>query len=52
MNITVFCSSSDAVDQGFFKVARELGETIAPSPGHAHLWRNQYRPDGRAGSGL
>lgn len=29
MNITVFCSSSDAVDKGFFAVARELGETIA-----------------------
>jgi cytokinin riboside 5'-monophosphate phosphoribohydrolase len=29
MNITVFSSSSDAVDQGFFEVARELGETLA-----------------------
>jgi uncharacterized protein (TIGR00730 family) len=29
MNITVFSSSSDAVDPVFFDVARELGETIA-----------------------
>lgn len=29
MNITVFCSSSDAVDPLFFEVARELGEAIA-----------------------
>src|SRR3954463_8533975 len=29
MNITVFSSSSDAVDPRFFEVARELGETIA-----------------------
>lgn len=29
MNITVFCSSSDAVDPVFFQVARELGEEIA-----------------------
>jgi uncharacterized protein (TIGR00730 family) len=29
MNITVFCSSSDAVDPRFFEVARELGEEIA-----------------------
>jgi uncharacterized protein (TIGR00730 family) len=29
MNITVFSSSSDAVDPLFFEVARELGETIA-----------------------
>jgi uncharacterized protein (TIGR00730 family) len=29
MNITVFSSSSDAVDPVFFEVARELGETIA-----------------------
>lgn len=29
MNITVFCSSSDAVDPVFFEVARELGEAIA-----------------------
>jgi uncharacterized protein (TIGR00730 family) len=29
MNITVFSSSSDAVDPVFFAVARELGETIA-----------------------
>ena len=29
MNITVFCSSSDAVDPRFFDVARELGEEIA-----------------------
>jgi cytokinin riboside 5'-monophosphate phosphoribohydrolase len=29
MNITVFSSSSDAVDPAFFEVARELGRTIA-----------------------
>lgn len=29
MNITVFCSSSDAVDPAFFEVARELGEAMA-----------------------
>ncbi len=29
MNITVFSSSSDAVDPVFFEVARELGESIA-----------------------
>lgn len=29
MNITVFCSSSDAVDPAFFGVATELGRTIA-----------------------
>jgi len=29
MNITVFCSSSDAVDPHFFELARELGEEIA-----------------------
>ncbi len=29
MNITVFCSSSDAIDPAFFDVAMELGRTIA-----------------------
>lgn len=29
MNLTVFCSSSDAVDPAFFDVASDLGRTIA-----------------------
>jgi len=29
MNITVFCSSSDAVDPRFFEIASELGRTLA-----------------------
>lgn len=37
MNITVFCSSSDAVDPSFFEVARELGEAIAVG-GHTLIY--------------